>query len=67
MGHVNIRMTPLINGEVPIVLIAYALLSQNHCQLIARHRTTMEKNVALYIIFNQWIVFSCLFVDVVYS
>ena len=68
MGHVNIRMTPLINGEVPMVLKAFSLLSQNQCQLIARHQTTMEMNVALYIKFNQWIVFFLfVFVDIVYS
>ena len=60
MGHVSMRMTPLINSEVPMVLIAYSLLSQNHCHLIAQNRTTMERNVSLYSKFNQWIVFSCL-------
>ena len=60
MGHLNIRMTPLIHGEVPMVPKAFSLLSQNQCQLIARNRTTMERIVVLYIKFNHWIVFSCL-------
>ena len=68
MGHLNIRMTPLIHGEVPTVLKAFSLLSQKSMSAgYPKPDNNGKECCTLYQIQPVDNVFLFVFVDDVYS